>query len=193
MIPPELSLRMFERRVVLLRGPLDDELASRVATELMVLDASGDGLIELHVDSAGGSLPAAFTVIDTMDLLGVPVHTVCVGRAEGSAVGVVATGARRSAAVHARFRMCEPVVTASGTARELSTWADLYAKELARFVARLSAATGRPAEHLEAELAAGRWMDCGEAISCHLVDGVWGPARPGPGEPGRRLGFGPPS
>lgn len=47
MIPPELSRRMFERRVVLLRGPLDDELASRVATELMVLDASGNGLIEL--------------------------------------------------------------------------------------------------------------------------------------------------
>ena len=46
-----LQERLFERRIVLCRGVLDDALAGRVAAELMTLDALGDGAIELQFDS----------------------------------------------------------------------------------------------------------------------------------------------
>ena len=47
-------------------------LAGQVALELMSLDASGDEHVTLFVDSGAGTLDAAFTVIDVIDLLGVP-------------------------------------------------------------------------------------------------------------------------
>ena len=82
--PARDHARQADRHV---RGDLNEALAGQVALELMSLDASGDEHVTLYVDSGGGNLEAAFTVIDVIDLLGVPVHATCLGRAEGPAVG----------------------------------------------------------------------------------------------------------
>ena len=99
--PDPIRARMFEQRVVLVNGELDDALAGSVATELMTLDACGDGAVRLLLNSGGGTFEAAFTLIDVIDLLGVPVHATCIGRAEGAALGVLAVAARRLAIPHA--------------------------------------------------------------------------------------------
>lgn len=180
----QLRGQLAARRIVMLRGFLDDDLAGQVAAELMMLDATGDDAVTLHVDSEGGPLHAAFAVIDTIDVLGVPVEAVCVGRAEGSAVGVVAAAPLRRAARHARFRLSEPASSVAGRAAELEAWAEHHQAQLARFVEGLADATGRPGEHIEADLSAGRWLDAPAAVSYGLVDGLWEPEDP------RRRSFG---
>ena len=42
--------RLLAQRVVLLHGPLDDLSVTRVAAELMTLDAEGDDAVSLRVD-----------------------------------------------------------------------------------------------------------------------------------------------
>lgn len=196
-----IDAELLGRRVVRLWGALDDATIARACAEMMALDATGDSAVQLYVGSSGGPLHAAMSLIDTMDLLGVPVHVVCLGRAEGAAVGVVAAGARRVAAPHAQFHLCEPEVSVGGpanylTANQLRSWAEHHQGELDRFVARLARATGRPAEHLEADLSMGRWLSAEEAMAYGLVDEIWradsGPASPPPPGPGRPFGFGPP-
>jgi ATP-dependent Clp protease protease subunit len=183
----EVRARLLERRIVLLRGELDDQLAGQVAAELTLLDAGHDDPVVLHVDSPGGPLHAAFTVIDTVDLLRAPVEAVCVGRAEGSAVAVVAAAPHRLAAPHARFFLKAPDATVSGRAAEIEASAAQHSAELALLVERLAASTRRPAEHLEADLAAGRWLTAEQAVAYGVVDGIWGS---GPGDhPSRPLGF----
>lgn len=171
-----LRAELLRRRVVLLRGELDDELSGQVAAELLMLDGAGDERVTLHVDSGGGTLEAAFPLIDTIDLLGVRVEAVCVGRAEGAAVGVVAAAPRRLAARHARFRLSEPPSRVAGRASEIEAQSDHRQRLLADFVARLAKATGRPFEHVEADVTAGRWLDAPEAVAYGLVDGIWEPA-----------------
>ena len=180
----DLRSQLFARRVVVLHGNLDDERAGHVAAELMTLDAAGDDAITLRVDCGEGTLTGAFTVIDTMDLLGVPVHTVCIGRAEGPALAVVAAGAHRSATPHARFRFREPHVSVSGTAADLAHWSEHHQQQLARFVSRLVEATGQPAEHLEADLAASRYLDADQALHYRLIDEIL--RRPASAIPPRR-------
>jgi ATP-dependent Clp protease protease subunit len=176
-----LDAQLLDRRVVRLWGPLDDSTVNRVCAEMMVLDATGDSAVQLYIGSSGGPLHTALALIDTMDLLGVPVHVVCLGRAEGAAVGVVAAGAKRVAAPHAQFHLSEPEVTASGNASQLAAWAEHHRIELERFVRRLAEATGRPAEHIEADLSLGRWLSAEEARNYGLVDEVWAPGRTGGG------------
>ena len=96
---PSLEAQLLDRRVVRLWGPLDDASVGRACAEMMALDATGDAAVQLYVGSSGGPLHLALTLIDTMDLLGVPVHVTCLGRAQGAAIGVVAAGhpARRRA------------------------------------------------------------------------------------------------
>ncbi len=166
---------------------------------MMALDATGDEAVQLYVGSTAGPVHSAMSLIDTMDLLGVPVQVTCLGRAEGAAVGVVAAGTRRVAAPHAQFHLSEPEVSVSGNASQLAAWAEHHRVELERFVQRLAQATGRPAEHLEADLSLGRWLDAEEALRYGIVDEIWGTRR-GPGRSGnppadgphRPFGFGPP-
>ena len=191
---PSVEAQLLDRRVVRLWGPLDDASVGRACAELMALDATGDDAVQLYVGSSEGPLDLALSIIDTMDLLGVPVHVTCLGRAQGAAVGIVAAGARRSAAPHAQFHLSEPDISISGTASQLAVWAEHHRAQLERFVERLAEATGRPAEHVEADLSIGRWLDAREALHYGLVDSIWGPAgtsgRASPPGPSRPFGFG---
>jgi ATP-dependent Clp protease protease subunit len=189
----EGPLPSLERRLVMLRGTLDDRAAGQAAAELMTLDAMGDGPVTMHVDAGGGTLQAAFTLMDTIDLLGVPVNAVCVGRVEGPAVGVVAVAWHRVAGAHTRFRLCEPEARAEGRASELEQWVHHHQGQLAQFTSRLVQVTGWPAEHVEADLAAGRYLSADEAVRYRLIDEVLRPAGGGYPVPGggRPFGFRP--
>ena len=169
---PSLDAQLLERRVVRIWGALDDAAVARACAEMMALDATGDEAVLLYVGSSGGPLHSAMSIIDTIDLLGVPVHVTCLGRAEGAAVGVVAAGARRVAAPHAQFHLTEPEVSVSGNASQLTAWAEQHRVELDRFVKRLAQGTGRPVEHVEADLAMGRWLGAEDALLYGLVDEI---------------------
>ena len=104
----------------------------------MTLDGEGDELITVHLDCTGGSLEAAFTLIDVIDLVGVPVHTVAVGRVIGPAVGVLAAADRRLALPHAVLQLREPRSSYAGHPEDVVGWAEQFQRQVDQFVARLA-------------------------------------------------------
>ena len=170
--PDLMRARMFEERVVLVNGDLDEALAGGVATELMTLDACGDLAVRLLLNSSDGTFAAAFTVIDVIDLLGVPVHATCIGRAEGPALGVLAVAARRLAIPHARMRFYEPANTFAGRADDVAAWAAQRDGDRQRFCARVADATGRPSNWIADAMHERRVLDAHEAMRAGLIDEI---------------------
>jgi ATP-dependent Clp protease protease subunit len=164
----------FDARLILLHGALDEPVAGELAVRLMTLDAVGDEPISLYIDSADGPLNAALTVIDTIDLLGVPVHGTGVGRVEGAVLGVLAACELRRASPNARLRLSAPRDAFEGKAGDADDWLVQHRDRLARFVDRLAASTGQPSHRIEADLAAGTSFDPQSAVSYGLIDEVWG-------------------
>ena len=169
-----LEERLFDRRIVLCRGVLDDALAGRISAQLMALDAIGDSAVELQLDSHGASLEAAWTLLDVIDLLGVPVNIVCAGRVEGAAVGVLSAGTKRTALPHTRFRLTNPELEISGRANELAALVDHHTARLNRLHERIALSTGRPVPDVAADFQAGRALDATEAVRYRLVDEIAG-------------------
>lgn len=167
-----LRTRLFEQRTVVVRGPLTHELVGHAAAELMTLDAGGDETVHLHLDAHGGNYDTAFTLIDVIDLLGVPLVATCVGRVEGPAVGVLAVADRRLALPHATFRLTEPEGSFRGRASQLEGWLEAQARQREHFCDRLAGATRRPSTEVAAAIHAGRYLDVEEAIRFGLVDEV---------------------
>ncbi len=184
-----MRAQLRERRTVALTGVLDDRAATNAAAELMAFDAGGDDAVILHVDCSGGSLEAAFTVIDTIDLLGVPVRARCVGRAEGVGTGIVAVAHHRTATPHSRFKLALPDVTFGGSAADLEANAREHQRQLESFLTRMARATGRAFEHVEADYERGRWLDADEALEYGLIDEIERPERPDPSSGRPRFGF----
>ncbi len=173
-----LESHLFDRRVVVLRGPLDAGAATRVASKLMTLDATSDDAVQLQVDSPGGGLEAGFAVIDVIDAMGVAVEAVCMGRVEGTAVAVAAVCGRRSALAHAQFRLVDPDVEVAGRASELEALVAHHRGALARFHERLAQAVGRSEEVLGADCRRGLYLSAAEALRYGLVDKIIDRRRP---------------
>ena len=169
-----LAESMFDRRVLFLSGDLDDRRAGDLAMALMALDAEGEEPITLRIDSSGGPLDASLPVMDTIDLLGVPVHATSSGRAEGSAIGVLAVCERRRASANARFRLGLPQDSFAGAATDAENWIRQHRDRLDRLVARLSEACGQPRERLHTDIESGRYLDAEEALRYGLIDEVLG-------------------
>jgi ATP-dependent Clp protease protease subunit len=156
----------------------------------MLLDASGDDPIEIHIDSGDGDIDAAITLVDVIDLLGVPVHMVCVGRAVGPSLAVFAVGAPRLALPHARFRLCEPSASFDGPATAVGAWAEHRHAVLDRLCVRLGHATGRTSEEVRELMHRGEFWDAEAAREHGFVDEVAGPEARVLRFP-RRIGFHP--
>ncbi len=71
---------MLAQRVVLLHGTLDERPVIRVSAELMTLDAEGDDPVTLRVDCGEAALAPALTLMDVIELMGVPVRALCLGQ-----------------------------------------------------------------------------------------------------------------
>jgi ATP-dependent Clp protease protease subunit len=177
--------------VVLLHGPLDDLSVARTSAELMTLDAEGDEPVSLRVDCSEGSLAVALTLMDVIELMGVPVRALCLGQVGAAAAGVVAVCAHRAAMPSTRFLLREPSTQVDVHARDVARWADLRADELRRFCTRLGSATGRTIETVQGDLGRGLLMGAEEAVAYGLLDEVCTPDAEIRHLPGPPIGFRP--
>jgi ATP-dependent Clp protease protease subunit len=165
--------RMYERRILFLRGALDDGRADETAAALIALDAGGAGEITLYVDSPGGESSAMFTLHDTMGMLRSPVATCCVGQAAGEAAFVLATGTgRRSATRNARILLRQPVGGRDGSASDIERLARELDVARDRFEQILSVRTGKPRERIREDSDHGLWLSSTDARDYGLIDEV---------------------
>jgi ATP-dependent Clp protease protease subunit len=174
-MPPWLEERLFERRIVMLRGPLTTPVASNAAAALLTLDTLGPDPVQLHLSALDGELAAAFAVVDAIDTMRAPVHVVVPSQAGGAALAVLAAARRRLAHRHARIRLAEPYGTAAaGTADQVAAAAGEYLRELDELVVRLAEATRQPRSRIEDDLSAGKVLGAEQAREYGLIDEIVG-------------------
>jgi ATP-dependent Clp protease protease subunit len=164
---------LFQRRTVWLRTTLDQDAANRLSAELLALDSTSESPIELVINSPGGPLDTALSVIDTLDLLRSPVATLCLGQAMGTAAAVLACGSdRRRATPAARLSLRLRPFDASGTATELQNQARQLTGLHDHLALRLAEATGQLPAVIVMNLEQGGFMTAEQAVGYGLIDEV---------------------
>jgi ATP-dependent Clp protease protease subunit len=186
-----LAQRLFEQRVVLLHGPLDDASVARTSADLMTLDAEGDEPVSLRIDCGEGSLSLALTLMDVIELMGVPVRALCLGQVGGAAIGVLAVCPHRAAMPSTRFVLREPTTQMEVHVRNAAQWSEMRSDERRRFCARVAEAVGQPPERVEEDMTRGLLMGTSEAVSYGLLDEVCRPEAEIRRLPGPPIGFRP--
>jgi ATP-dependent Clp protease protease subunit len=171
---PRLSAEraLLDRRIVLLSGTIDAAQASEAAATVMTLDALGDDPVELRLNAESDSLDVAFTLMDTIDVLGVQVNATVASTVGGTIAGVLAVCTRRRIGASGRIHLREPTADFSGAAADLHRRATDLEARVKSYLRRLAEATGQPFEHVEADLRHQRHLSAESALSYGIVDEI---------------------
>jgi ATP-dependent Clp protease protease subunit len=173
--PGQVYERLFDRRIVLAHGNLDDEAATSLCAQLLTLDAERNEPIRLEVQGLTAELSAALTVMGVLDVLRVPVRAYAAGQIGGPALGVLAAATERRAYPNAMFKLSEPRLDFEGSATSLSSHEQQVRTMLDTFYLRLASVTGREVDEIRADARCGRYLTVEDAIGYGLIQE---PARP---------------
>ena len=170
--PGRVFERLYERRIVLAHGELDDEAATSLCVQLLTLDAEQNEPIRLEVQSLTAELAAALTVMGILDVLRVPVQAYASGQIAGPALGVLAAATERRAYPNATFMLAEPRLGFEGSATSLSSHEEQVRVMLDQLYLRLAEATGREVDEIRADARRGRYLTADQAIGYGLIHGL---------------------
>ena len=166
---------LLENRIIFMIGEISYGLAAAVIMKMLYLDNQKRGSeISLYINSPGGSVDDTMAVYDTMQFIGSPVATYCVGRADSGAAIILAAGekGKRHALPHAKVMLHQPWGGIYGQAADIKIQAEEVLKAKQTINEILSKHTGQPIEKITAETERDRYMTAQEAKDYGLIDEV---------------------
>ena len=168
--PEQLYERLLDRRIVMAHGHLDGDAATRLAAQLLTLDADGTAPIRLELQNLGADLPAALSVMGILDVVRGPVTGYAGGRIDGPALGILAACRHRRAYPNALFVLSEPQVSFDGTVTALASREEQARVMLDELFGRVAEVTGRDTGEVRADARRDKLFNVAEAIAYGLVE-----------------------
>ena len=171
----DIYSRLLKDRIVLLGGPINDDVANSIVAQLLFLESEDpDKDIHLYINSPGGVVTAGLAIYDTMQYIKPDVSTICIGQAASMGSLLLTAGAKgkRYALPLARIMIHQPL----GGAHGQSTDIQIQAKEILRLreVGNdiLCRHTGQSRKKIVADTERDNFMTAEEAKAYGLIDDV---------------------
>ncbi len=177
----DIYSRLLKDRIIFIGTEIHDQMANVVIAQLLFLkmeDPKKD--INLYINSPGGQITSGLAIYDTMQYLGCPVNTYCIGLAASMAAILLAAGTKgkRYALPHSRIMLHQPYGGVGGTSEDIA----LQAKEilsLKQITAQiLSECTGKDLKKILEDSERDFYMSAEGAIAYGLVDNIAKPVTP---------------
>jgi ATP-dependent Clp protease, protease subunit len=164
---------LYEKRILYLRGPIEDTVADTLVAQLMALDADSDKDITLYINSPGGLVSGMFAIYDVIHLMRAKVNTVCVGMAASAAAFLLATPTgTRAATPNARIMFHQPLGGARGQAVDIQIQAQQIVFLRERLNEILAERTGQPLERIQKDTDRDFWLSAQDAVEYGAIDEV---------------------
>ena len=170
-----LRNRLFDQRILVLDGTLDDDNGTVLATQLLTLagdDPSRD--VALWIHSPGGSVPAMLAIRDVMRLVPCDVSTLALGLACSAGQFLLSSGThgKRFALAHARILMHQGSAGIGGSAVEVEVQADDLRYTRDTVLGLIADDTGRDRETIFTDSLHDRWFTAEQARDYGFIDHV---------------------
>ena len=166
-----LVARMLETRTVLVSGQVDEKLAERAISQLLILNSINHDPIRMVITSQGGHVDSGFAIHDMMKFIESPV--VSLGAGWVASIGVpILLGAEKDSRYslpNTRFLLHQPSGGAGGQASDIRIAAEEILKLRERINRLIAGETGNSAEQVENDSDRNFWMNSEEALEYGLI------------------------
>jgi ATP-dependent Clp protease protease subunit len=166
---------LYERRVLVLDGVLDDDNGTLLATQLIALateDPKTD--IALWIHSPGGSVPSMLAIRDVIRLIPCDVATLVLGIAYSAGQFLLSGGTpgKRRAMPHARVLMHQGSAGIAGSAVDVELQANDLRHTRDTVLGLIAEDTGQPIERVFEDSLHDRWYTAREALDYGFIDEI---------------------
>lgn len=170
----ETEANLFKSRSIFIYGPITQELAQKVCTQLVALSAASDDDIRIYVNSPGGHVESGDSIHDMIKFIKPKVWMIGTGwvASAGALIYVAAPKERRIALPNTRFLLHQP----SGGTRGMASDIEIQAREIIKMNERLikifSKATGQSEDKIAKDIDRDYWLGAEEAKDYGLVSRI---------------------
>ena len=169
----DIYSRLLRERIICVHGPVEDQLASVVTSQLLFLEAEDPQKpIYMYINSPGGLVTAGLAIYDTMQYIKPSVSTICFGQAAsmGSLLLAGGTAGQRFALPNSKIMLHQP----SGGVQGMASDIEIQAQEILRTKARLNILyhhhTGQEIENIEKIMDRDTYMTAEDAQTYGVID-----------------------
>lgn len=166
--------KLLSSRSLIISGEINQELAEKVATQLLILQEMGDEPIKLFINSQGGHVEAGDTIHDMIKFIKPRVIIIGTGwvASAGITIYLAADKEDRYSLPNTRYMIHQPLGGCQGQATDIN----IEAKEIVRVRKRInniiSNATGQPLEKVEKDTDRNYWLNAEEAVDYGIVNKI---------------------
>lgn len=166
--------KLLKSRTVIISGEINQALAERVVSQLLILQEMGDEPIKMFINSQGGHVEAGDTIHDMIRFVKPRVIMVGTGwvASAGMTIYLAADKENRYSLPNTRFLIHQPLGGVSGQATDIQIEAEEIIKVRSRINKLISARTGQPLEKVERDTQRNYWLDVEEAKNYGIVHKV---------------------
>lgn len=166
---------LFEQRVLVLDGPLDDDNGTLLASQLIALAAQDPATeIALWIHSPGGSVASMLAIRDIMQLVPCSVSTLAIGLACSAGQFLLSAGTpgRRRALPHARVLMHQGSAGIGGSTVDVELQADDLRYTRDTVLGIIAEDTGQSIERIFEDSLHDRWYTAQQALDYGFIDAI---------------------
>jgi ATP-dependent Clp protease protease subunit len=173
----DIYSRLMRDRVILLEGPVGDQMANLIVAQLLFLESEDPSKdISMYINSPGGSVSAGLAIYDTMQFIKPDVQTIVMGQAcsMGSLLAQAGAPGKRVMLPNARHMIHQP----SGGARGMQSDIEISYKEITYLKKRLTEiyvehnSKGKTYAEFEKDMDRDTFMSAQQALDYGLIDQI---------------------
>lgn len=176
----DIYSRLLRERIIFLGTTIDNDVASLVMAQLILLEYEDpDKDILLYLSSPGGYVSSGLAIYDTMQHIKPDVSTICIGDCSSMGAILLAAGTKgkRFALPHSRIMLHQPSGGAGGQSSDIQ----IHAREIVRMRENintiLSGHTGRKVEEVASKTERDFHMSASEALEFGIIDEILEPKK----------------
>lgn len=173
----DIYSRLLKDRIIMLTGPVEDNMANSIIAQLLFLDAQDPTKdIYLYVNTPGGSVSAGLAIVDTMNFIKADVQTIVMGTAASMGTIIASSGAKgkRFMLPNAEYMIHQPMGgTGGGTQQtDMAIAAEHLLKIRNKLEKILADNSGKTVKQIHKDAERDYWMSAEETLAYGFIDQI---------------------
>ncbi|MGG7162786.1 ATP-dependent Clp protease proteolytic subunit [Clostridium ihumii] len=169
-----LTEKLLKSRTIIISGEINQALAEKVVTQLLILEEMSDEPIKIFINSQGGHVESGDTIHDMIKFIKPKVIMIGTGwvASAGITIYLAADKENRYSLPNTRYMIHQPLGGFNGQATDIGIEAEEILRVRKRINTIISEATGQPLEKVDKDTDRNYWLSSNDAIDYGIVSKI---------------------